>query len=135
MKNLYLRLGILALVMALATLAFAAPKLLPDPGVSNGNVQTMAPVESYSRTYTNGTKTMACYSTQSAGVPSRIIVEFDARQVGTTTAVAGKFSMNRSTKNYAVKSTDLKAVDSGTTSYCFTPMSSATQVQSSWRGM
>lgn len=125
----------LAVLVMLASLAFAAPRLLPDPGVSNGSVQTMAPVAAYSRTYTNGTKTQKCYSTASGGLPNRIMIEFDARQVGTSTAVAGKFSMNRSTTNYAVKSNDQKAVDPGTTSYCFTPISSATEVESSWRGM
>lgn len=134
MKNLYLKLGIAAALMALAGAA-SAQRLLQDPGVTNGSVQTMAPVAAYSRTYTHGTKTMKCYSTQSAGLTSRIMIEFDARTVGASTANNGKFSMNRSATNYAVKSTDLKAVDLKTTSVCFTPFSSATLVESNWRGM
>lgn len=135
MKNLYLRIGVLTAMMALAAVAYATPALLHDPGVTNGSVQTMAPINAYSRTYLNGTKSMKCYSTQAAGISNRIMVEFDARTVNTNTPMAGKFSMNRDSVNWSIKSTDIKSVDPSTTNFCFTPVSSATLVQSSWRGM
>lgn len=129
----------LLIVFCAVLIAVAAnatpPQLAPNPGNWNEGVQMFAPIPSHDRTYTNSTKIMKCYSTASLGQKSRIMIGFDARQAGTSTAVKGKLSKNRSTTNYEVTSGRDYAVADGVTSYCFQPFSTQTEVETNWRGM